>query len=310
VVRDARLATGYGRERLALFLHARTTRSRPIRSAHILRREDPVPRTRRQRQPVYPALWAWEEDEPFSLIQTDLKDIWDKGSLGTARWDHLRKNHLPRYQWTACDGRTRLRFLAFSHQKTRTNGIAFLILTLLWLRTCHITTPVIFQTDWGNEFGGDNLALISQIERRFLTPLQGHLKRYPMGRKGYNGRVERSHRSDDEEFYRPYLLTMQTSADMLALSSRWLYSTTPSGPTSASAWRESHHCTPCGPWATMAPTALLSCHQFYWTPSAAIFSSAATRDWVTIYGHIQWQSSSNQPTNPASLSGSSPNGPG
>jgi len=34
--------------------------------------------------------------------------------------------------------------------------------------------------------------------------LGGALRRYPLGRKGYNGRVERRHRTDDEEFDRPY----------------------------------------------------------------------------------------------------------
>jgi len=32
------------------------------------------------------------------------------------------------------------------------------------------------------------------------------LKKCPKGRKGYQGRVERSHGIDDEEFYLPYLL--------------------------------------------------------------------------------------------------------
>ena len=55
-----------------------------------------------------------------------------------------------------------------------------------------------------------NLAL----EKRFLSPLGGKLVRYPLGRKQYNGRVERSHRTDDEEFYRPYLLD-PLSTDLL-----------------------------------------------------------------------------------------------
>ncbi|MBC7262788.1 MAG: hypothetical protein H5T64_00345 [Chloroflexi bacterium] len=39
----------------------------------------------------------------------------------------------------------------------------------------------------------------------------------------YNGRVERSHRADDEEFYRPYLLQVNTEEDFIALSARWVY---------------------------------------------------------------------------------------
>lgn len=49
------------------------------------------------------------------------------------------------------------------------------------------------------------------------------MTRYPQGRKGYNGRVERSHRSDDEEFYRPLLLAIQDCDQFLAYGQRWEY---------------------------------------------------------------------------------------
>ena len=42
------------------------------------------------------------------------------------------------------------------------------------------------------------------------------MRRYLLGRKGYNEREERSNRADDEEFYRPYLLSMQGKDDPLA----------------------------------------------------------------------------------------------
>ena len=45
---------------------------------------------------------------------------------------------------------------------------------------------------------------MAELSQRFLMPLGGALRRYPLGRKGYNGRVERRHRTDDEEFDRPY----------------------------------------------------------------------------------------------------------
>ena len=222
-VRELRGSTRYGKERLAILLKQHDLDISPHTIRHILRREDPIKSTRRRRKPAYPAMWAWHVEEPFSLIQTDLKDVLDKGALGTARWDHIRKRRLPRYQWTACDSRTRLRFLAYSHSKSRTNGMAFLILTLMWLRAFDITTTVTLQTDWGEEFGGTNMERIASLEERFLEPLQGQLRRIPMGRSEYNGRVERSHRSDDEEFYRPYVLSMHNEQDTLALAGRWVY---------------------------------------------------------------------------------------
>jgi transposase len=214
--------THYGRKRLALLLRTEGLCLSAHTIRHVLRRHRP-PQSKARRKSVYPALWAWDTQSAFTLIQADVKDIRDKDALGTTHTTHLARCHLPRYQYTACDARTRLRFLAYATANNSTNGLAFLVLVLSWLRAFTIDTPVTFQTDWGQEFGGDNPVRVAQLSARYLEPLQGQLRRYPMGRTGYNGRVERSHRSDDEEFYAPYLLQATDQQHFLALSYRWLY---------------------------------------------------------------------------------------
>ena len=221
-VMEAWHRTNYGRRRLAHYLATQGMEISPHTIRHILDRHRP-PSKRVRRQCVYPARWAWEVEEPFALIQTDTKDILDKGALGTRITTHLLRQGLPRYQWTACDGRTRLRFLAYSQRLNRTNGMAFLVLVLMWLRAFSCRNAVTFQTDWGQEFGGDNPQRVRQLSNKYLAPLGGQLTRYPKGRKGYNGRVERSHRSDDEEFYRPLLLSIQDCDQFLAYGQRWEY---------------------------------------------------------------------------------------
>jgi putative transposase len=222
LVLEARKETGLGRHRLAICLKGRGVQLSPHAIRHILRRYGYRGQLKR-RQSLYPALWAWEAQEPFSLIQVDVKDIHDKKSLGTRHTTHLSRHHLPRYHWTACDGRTRLRFLAYSYTLNSTCGLTSLLLILLWLRGFSVECAVVFQTDWGMEFGGDNPQHVEEWNQRFLAPVGGALRRYPKGRKGYNGRVERSHRTDDEEFYAPYLLLARQEAEFLALSARWVY---------------------------------------------------------------------------------------
>ena len=219
-VMEAWEKTRYGRHRLAVYLSWHGLHLSPHTIRHILRRHRP-PQKRPRRKPLYPAHWAWEVDLPFTLIQADVKDILDKGALGTQRTTHLTRQGLPRYQWTACDGRTRLRCLAYSQRLNRTNGLAFLLLVLMWLRAFGCHTPVTFQTDWGQEFGGDNPDQVTHLSHQFLRPLAGQLARYPKGRKGYNGRVERSHRTDDEEFYRPYLLNIRDLQAFFTFTQRW-----------------------------------------------------------------------------------------
>jgi len=72
-----------------------------------------------------------------------------------------------------------------------------------WIsRRAHgITTEITFQSDRGQEFGGDDPPRIARLAANSLWPLRARLKRYPMGRQGYNGHVERNHRTDDEEFH-------------------------------------------------------------------------------------------------------------
>ena len=218
----AREKTKYGRQRLALYLRRQGVEVSPDTIRHILRRHGLVAK-RAKRKALYPAAWSWEQEEPFQLIQVDTKDVRDKGALGTERVTHLDRGRLPRYQWTACDGRSRIRLLAYSHALNSTNGMAFLIVVTLWLRAHGITSEITFQTDWGQEFGGDNPDRIARLEAKFLKPLRAQLRRYPLGRKGYNGRVERSHRTDDEEFYRPYLTQIQDVPHWVRMAAHWVY---------------------------------------------------------------------------------------
>lgn len=219
----ARRQTGYGRKRLAWYLGRQEgLYVSPHTIRHILRRHGFKGR-RQPRKSYYPAHWAWEEAAPFSLVQVDTKDILDKGTLGTQLWDHLRKRRLPRYQWTWCEGKTRLRFLAYSRELSLANGLCFMALIMLWLRQHGIDGEVAWQTDWGDEFGGSNPAKLARLQERCFAPLGARLARIPLGRKGYNGRVERSHRTDDEEFYIPFLLRIGDTQELLRKAAGWVF---------------------------------------------------------------------------------------
>ncbi len=220
---QARQETGYGPLRLALHLKNQGCAVPAGTIRHILERHGASRKPRQQRKALYPAHWAWRTKAPFTLVQMDTKDIHDKRALGTRLCHHLVMHHLPRYQWTACEARSRLRFLAYSHHLTQDNGFAFALLCLLWIRGHGIQGPVQFQTDCGTEFGGDNPDHVATLSQRFRAPLDGVLCRYPMGRKQYNGRVERSHRADDEEFYLPYLLCPENQDPFLRIAARWTY---------------------------------------------------------------------------------------
>jgi len=214
---------GYGRRRIAWFLLREDNIEISENTiTHILRRAG-LRRKKKQRKVFYPAKWAYDEDTPFKLAQVDTKDVYDKGTLGTTIWTHITRKHLPRYQWTFCEARTRLRFLAYSRKLHLTNGLCFVALVMSWLRAFGIEERVFWQEDWGEEFGGDNPEKLRRLNEKYYRPYRAVLGRAPKGRHGYQGRVERSHRTDDEEFYIPLLLSIKNEKELLNYARKWLY---------------------------------------------------------------------------------------
>ena len=82
---------------------------------------------------------------------------------------------------------------------------------------------MVLQTDHGEEFGGTNPDRLAQINFQDLLPVGAQMVRYPMGRKQYNGRVERSHRTDDEELYRPRILEVGDVRAFLEVAAEWVW---------------------------------------------------------------------------------------
>jgi len=92
-----------------------------------------------------------------------------------------------------------------------------------WLRALGIKEEVLWQEDRGQEFGGDNLKKLGELNEKYYKPFRGRLGRAPKGRKRYQGRAERSHKTDDEKFYLPYLLTVNNEEEFLHLAGRWIF---------------------------------------------------------------------------------------
>ena len=76
---------------------------------------------------------------------------------------------------------------------------------------------------WGEAWGGSSPAKSARLEAEFLRPLGAHLGRIPLGRKEDNGRVERGHRTDDEAFYLPCVLSLESVEAFLGAGLGWLY---------------------------------------------------------------------------------------
>lgn len=170
--------------------------------------------------------YDWYTAEPFEIIQTDLKDILDKKALPQEVYHHLQKYNLPPYQWTAECVNTRIRFLAYSHEKSFTNGLCFYLMIIAWLRAHNIRCNLVFTVDWGEEFGGKSRQKVNDL-KKLLNPLGAVIHQNHKGQSQENGFVERSHRTDDEEFYIPRLSKIKNTDQFFleALNWQWYYNT-------------------------------------------------------------------------------------
>ena len=130
---------------------------------------------------------------PGQSVQVDVKHL----KLGGRRF----------YQFTAVDEATRYRILRIYTHSSIPNAIAF-------LDEVRQRLPMAIQrvqTDHGNEFGTDFTW--------HLRDLGIAHRRIPPGCPEVNGKVERSHRTDGEEFYRRTIF--RTPGELVAKLRRW-----------------------------------------------------------------------------------------
>jgi len=65
----------------------------------------------------------WYSAKPFEVVQIDLKYVVDQKALSLDQIDHVHTHKLPLYQWSALDVNSRFKLIAYSDNKTWTNGL-------------------------------------------------------------------------------------------------------------------------------------------------------------------------------------------
>ncbi len=219
-----RKATNFGRLRLAYHIrkeHGLKLSSFTIRN--ILRRHKLTRPKRRRGKFRSLSYYNWDKIYPLQHFQIDLKVIRDQKSLPWATYQHIQKYRLPPYQWTAIDPYTKTKFLAYSYEKSFSNGLTFMLLIHLWLRSFGITHQLFFQTDWGEEFGGKSLAKLARLQKGTFDLLRVQLLRIRKRQWKDNAYVERTHRTDDEEFYVPTLQSITGLEEHFLQALKYLY---------------------------------------------------------------------------------------
>jgi putative transposase len=166
-------------------------------------------------------LYDYDVIAVFEFLQYDVKVISDKHSLPIEIYEKFKDNpKLPVYQWTIIDAKTKTRFLAWSHSKNSFFGLKFLEYVISWLRAHGIRAKISIQVDMGAEFYSGS--------KRKQKEWNNCLNKYDAyvydteGAKWKQNLVERSHRTDDEEFYCPRGGFINTKDDFLLEAQFWI----------------------------------------------------------------------------------------
>jgi putative transposase len=164
----------------------------------------------------------WYSAKPFEIVQMDVKFIRDQKALSKEQIVHLDRFQIPNYQWDALDVNSRFKLMAYSREKSWTNGLCFYLWAIAWLRSHGVSAEIVFTVDNGEEFGGKSWMKVKDL-RKLIAGFGCKLIQNHKGHPEENAHLERSHRTDDDEFYIPRVLAIRSEADLLSESLGYLY---------------------------------------------------------------------------------------
>ena len=164
----------------------------------------------------------WYSAKPFEIVQIDIKEIRDLKALSKAQMIHLDKFNIPNYQWGAMDVNSRFKLIAYSKEKTWTNGLCFYLWVISFLRSHGITSEIVFTVDHGEEFGGKSWLKVQEL-RKLILAFGCRLIQNRKGHPEDNSHLERSHRTDDEEFYIQRVFKIKSEEDLLKEALNYIY---------------------------------------------------------------------------------------
>jgi transposase len=150
----------------------------------------------------------WYSAKPFEVVQIDLKHIIDQKALSLEQITHIQQRDLPLYQWGALDVNSRFKLIAYSKEKSWTNGLTWFLWVTSWLRSHGVKGEIVYTVDHGEEFGGKSWLKIVEL-RKLLAGFGCRLIQNRIKHPEENAHLERSHRTDDDEFYIPRVLSIQ-----------------------------------------------------------------------------------------------------
>lgn len=145
----------------------------------------------------YDNIWVFEH------IHIDTKHILDKQALPPEIYDKFNLNkELPIYQWTIQCAKSKFRFLLYSNWLNSTYWLYITIFIIMLVRSLWVEYRIYMLTDWWIEFFS-NSDKKKAYWNSILWELNAEIDSYNSNKDVRKNIIERSHKTDDEEFYVP-----------------------------------------------------------------------------------------------------------
>jgi len=162
----------------------------------------------------YTQIWAFDD------WHYDTKELADSHSLPKEIYENLAYNtHLPIYEWNIIFVWCRVRFTWYSRWKSSTFWLQFLVYVLSHLRYNWVAWFIHMHTDWWAEFFY-NSKKVKLEWNNVLKELDCDIDAYNPNWDIKKNLIERSHRSDDEEFLIAFWFDMKT-LDSFMQKAQW-----------------------------------------------------------------------------------------
>lgn len=152
------------------------------------------------------ALYDYTAIQCFEFLHYDTKSILDKKALPEDIYKKFKLNkNLPIIEWNIFDAKSRFRFIAYSHERTSIFWLNFLIFVIQFIRTHNIIShelKIIIGTDNGSEFYQGSVRKEKEWND-LLWIINAEIYSYEPWFDVRKNLIERSHKTDDEEFFVP-----------------------------------------------------------------------------------------------------------
>jgi len=221
LIEKRRKETGFGKRRLKWYITIKDRLLLPESTIGVILKRRKLARKKKRVRREPQTWYAWETLLPFEECQLDTKEIADKDTLPKEVYQYFINKPLPRWQWTFIDVKTRIRFLAWSYSLDWACGQVFISLIVWWLRSFGFTNRINVRIDGGLEWHATQFNAFEQSLKNFFHPLGVFPKVIRKSHPEDNNFVERSHETDDYEFYILYLLSIQNETQWIKRGAWW-----------------------------------------------------------------------------------------